>query len=973
MKLSSLIKSIFFVFLFSLIVIIIYAPSIDAPFVFDDISNIVDNPEIRLDEINYLNLKKAAFFGRSRPVARLTFAFNYYIHQYSVVGYHIVNILIHILNGIFLFYLFKYTQILSDRKQVYRSATVKVSGAHFSFQEIIAFFAVLLWITNPLHTESVTYTVQRMNSLATMFSILSLLFFVTGRRTQIRSSLDAKSFIEKDPDVSIRPYPFDPARKIFKYRMYFIASIISLIMGMGCKEITAIMPLMIILYEWFFFQDLGTTWIKRQLSFLTIMIIIVVGIAFLIIGPDPFARFSSIKDFANNEFTYTERILTQPRVVLYYIQLLLFPHPSRLNIDHEYDLSQTIFDPPSTLFSLIIICCLLSFAFYIRKKNKILSFSIFWYFATLIIESSIIPLAIIFEHRTYLPSTFFFLSIVYLLFKMISKNSIIIGSLILFIGISGLWTFQRNLVWGDDEALWRDCVEKSPSKARANNNLGIVLLSKGKIDEAINYLSLAIKINPEFAIAHNSLAVAFQERHQYDIAIEHYKEALQIKSNFIEAYNNYGVLLKKLRRYDEAITTFKKAIEIKPNSINAYINMGLTYQKQKNLTAATESYLKALKVDPGCCKCLNNLGLSLLGQGNANAAINYFEQALQINPNFSEAYVNLGLSANKLGNDTEAIDYYKVALKISPNLAEAHYNMGNIFDRNGRLNRAKTHYLEALRIDPDYTEAANNLALIYDAQNRGTEAEKLFKQAVENNPEFVEAYNNLGLLLMKCKKYDEATLYLSKALNVSPNSAEVHNNLAAVFLKTGKTELAIQHLRQSLKIKPGYTNAQKNLESAFDIQKGYAEIEKKLMDSLSKSPYNPSLHFKLGRLYESQAKYYDAISCYQKTLSVHPENLQAMNRLGTLYAIRNDYEKAIASFERILEIRPNLSNIYYNIACIYSKQNNTEKAIKYLETAIRRGYSNIDKIMTDKDLEGIKKLDGFKNLINQINEPLALP
>jgi hypothetical protein len=100
----------------------------------------------------------------------------------------------------------------------------------------------------------------------------------------------------------------------------------------------------------------------------------------------------------------SERVLTQFRIVLYYVTLLIYPDPSRLNLDYDFPISKTMFDPPTTLISILIIAGLVGYSIWVAKKKPVLSFFILWYFGNLVIESSIFPLEMVFEHRLYLPA-----------------------------------------------------------------------------------------------------------------------------------------------------------------------------------------------------------------------------------------------------------------------------------------------------------------------------------------------------------------------------------------------------------------------------------------------------------------------------------------------------------------------------------------------------------------------------------------
>ena len=137
-------------------------------------------------------------------------------------------------------------------------------------------------------------------------------------------------------------------------------------------------------------------------------------VAGLYLGFDPMGKFKTLRDYVFGEFTMGQRLLTQTRVVLYYLSLIFYPNPSRLNLDYDFPLSYSLFNPFTTFLSLILIIGLIALGVYLAKKQRLISFCIFWFLGNLVIESSVIPLAIIFEHRIYMPSMFVFLLIVIL-------------------------------------------------------------------------------------------------------------------------------------------------------------------------------------------------------------------------------------------------------------------------------------------------------------------------------------------------------------------------------------------------------------------------------------------------------------------------------------------------------------------------------------------------------------------------------
>jgi len=353
----TMVKGIFLLLLFAAITLTIYSNTFYSPFVFDDKRNISENPNIRMEKLSFDALVKASEgLSDNRPFPMITFAFNYFFHRYSLSGYHIVNIFIHIINSIFLF--------------CFIATTIKLSNDSDSENEnrktiiLISFFATILWMVNPLQTNSVTYIVQRMNSMATMFYLLSLLCYIKGRLLQ-KINLTSGEAIQSNWRLNHSSF----IGLNDKPHIWFILSVVFFIFALGCKQTAASLPLFIFLYEFYFFQKLKKDWLKKSLRYLAGIFLLISLVAVIYLGSNPIQRLSSLTDFSNNEFTYLERVLTQPRVVIYYLQLIFFPHYSILNFDHDFPLSHSLTDPLTTIYSLCLIIFLIVFSLFISEKK----------------------------------------------------------------------------------------------------------------------------------------------------------------------------------------------------------------------------------------------------------------------------------------------------------------------------------------------------------------------------------------------------------------------------------------------------------------------------------------------------------------------------------------------------------------------------------------------------------------------------
>ncbi len=544
--------------LLAIVVILIYADTLTTPFILDDIHNIRDNSHIRMTSLSLNNLLRAGFQSpaTNRPIANISFALNYYFSGLNLVGFHLINILIHILGGIFLYFFVKTT------------LKTPVLRARFEKCDWVPFFTAFIWLVHPLQTQSVAYLVQRMNCLAAMFFILSMLFFVKFR---LATGTRGK-------------------------RRLLAGCILAGLLAVCTKPIAATLPVFIILYDWYFFQDLSFKWGKRHFLVLGGILLLLIIISLIYLGDDPIVRILS--DYRHRDFTLLQRVLTQFRVVIFYIGLLLWPQPSRLNLDHDFALSHSLTDPVTTLISMGIITALIVLAILTAKRDPILSYGILWFFGNLVIESSVIGLELVFEHRNYLPSMFIILAMVALVFRYLKP---IWPGIILLCAVGTLftvWTFERNKVWADELSLYRDCAEKSPAKARPHNNLGTILLSRGRLQEAVDEFQTALGLKPDYADAHYNLGIAMVKQGNLTDGISHFSETLRLRPRNVKALNNMAASLVLKERYPEAIGYLKRALLINPEEDDLHSNLGIIMKKQGDLDEARHHFYRALQINP---------------------------------------------------------------------------------------------------------------------------------------------------------------------------------------------------------------------------------------------------------------------------------------------------------------------------------------------------------------------------------------
>jgi len=589
---------------------IAYSNTFYVPFQFDDRANIHNNPNIQMKALTWERVGqfiKNTYQVTIRVFSYFTLALNYYFREFNVFGYHLVNFFIHIGSGIFLYWFLILTFNLPFLQEKYGSISYQIS-----------LFASLIFVSHPIQTQAVTYIVQRMASMAGMFYLLSMVLYIKGRLAS------------------------GPSR-IF----YFGGVGLSYLLGVFSKENVAILPLFIALYEFYFFQNLDLSPRGKRIVFYLVGALLILGAFGLVLwGPRYYNEI--VEGYQIRDFTLEERVLTQFRVVLYYVTLLVFPHPSRLNLDYDFSTSRTIFDPPTTLISILIIAGLIGYSLWITKRKPVFSYFVLWYFGNLVIESSIFPLEMVYEHRLYLPAVGPFVLFSLMTVRGIEKWRVreaipriemakprfvetfvfLVVIVLLFMG-----TYLRNETWNDEIGLWKDCLKKSPQKARPYANLGFAYLDAGIYDQALQATQHALQIDPKFAYAYYNMSIIYQKMGDLKQATDMGKKALEIDPDFHMAHYSLGEIYFEKGEYQESVEAYKRFLEVFPNFPNVHHLLGIVYAAQRQID-------KAMKE---------------------------FEYEIRVNPYHALAHLNLGqIYWYELRKKQKALDHLKTALFLDP-------------------------------------------------------------------------------------------------------------------------------------------------------------------------------------------------------------------------------------------------------------------------------------------------------------------
>lgn len=607
-----------------------YLPSLDVGFVFDDISSIVEAPAVHWPAVSIENVRMTLDGARlpRRPVANLSFGLNHAFDGLDPFGYHLANLFIHLVVGLVLVWV----------TYEYLRGAAGV-GHNRSGQWMVAVLPAALFLVHPLNTQAVTYAVQRMSSLAALFCLVSLGAYLQGRRVDSRAAR----------------------------RAWFAGAVASWLLAVGSKENALILPVVIATWEWCFHRSAWWKAVQRlgqhpkRAALVGVAVLATVAVSTLMLLR--FARGVSIPVFdviPGRDFTGLERMLTQSRVQLLYLSLLLWPAPARLNLEHDVAVSRTLLDPPVTLFAAVLWLVVIVGAVILVRRRPLLGFPVLAYLEFHLIEAGPIGLDLMFEHRMYLPMTMLALLVAAGLAETRSTvRRVAVPIVVLLAVVLAGATHARNRTWVEPLELHRDIAEKSPRSARAQHNLGVALLIAGRPEEAAVPLERAVELEPDKALPWSQLGHAYLETGRFGEAERAFRRAFALDPRDDRSGYNVAVALERQGRAEdaarflteigtrfgmrgrimEAIRALRRAVELEPTSSTSHNQLGSALLVAGRLADATAAYREAVRLDPENAEALYNLGLVLEREGNARGAAEAYRRFLRHAPPRLEAQI----------------------------------------------------------------------------------------------------------------------------------------------------------------------------------------------------------------------------------------------------------------------------------------------------------------------------------------------
>ena len=653
--------------LFALLVIggaafLAYANSLHGPFVFDDESSITTNSTIRKlwPLVEPLSPPLTNVTAQGRPILNLSLAVNYALGGVAVEGYHAVNLLIHALAGMVLFGVVRRTLMrvrTSEGRSLLAGDSTRASSPASRLlpqdETWLALAVAVLWVVHPLQTESVTYVIQRAESLMGLFYLLTVYCFVRGTEAGGGGA------------------------------RWLGLAVGACALGMATKEVMATAPLMVLFYDRTFVAASFADALRRRWAFYAALFGTWLLLGWLVLQGGG-NRGGSVGFGAGIEpWAYW---LTQFKAVAVYLRLTIWPAP----LVFEYG-TFWVNGAGDIVIEALLVLGLLVVTIRGLWRRTALGFAGAWFFGILA-PTSLAPgtTQMIVEHRMYLPLAAVLAVAVVGVYRRVGESgrgAVWAGSAAVALLWGGM-TIGRNADYRTDVALWSDTVAKRPANPLAHFMLAGALERAGEVPRALESYAEALRLKPDFSVGHENYGALLLKLGRRAEAIAHFEKALRLQPAFPDAHMNLGNALVAEGRAADAVRHLAEAVRLAPEFAEMHYNLANALSAAGRTAGAVAAYEAALKRPAGSAAVHTAAHLRL---GNAHAmagrpaeAVPHYDAVLRAQPDHAEAHHNLGSACLELGRFAEAVSHYEATLRLAPDFpnARAHLEVAR-----GRLRR----------------------------------------------------------------------------------------------------------------------------------------------------------------------------------------------------------------------------------------------------------------------------------------------
>lgn len=713
--------------------------------------------------------------GARRPVGHWTLWLNHQLHGVHPAGYHAVNLGIHLASGLLLFGIVRSLLESFAKRDGFSGSPTR-----------LAFAVAAIWSVHPLQTQSVTYVIQRLESLMGMFVLASIYLYLRGRRSAKASMC------------------------------FYAASIASFYLALGTKENAICAPFIILLLERAF---LSTSWRQTLKASLVVVIgTLLPGAIWLAIKSwkdlvlgDSLSLGSGVEGLTS--ITY---LGSQPAVIAHYVLLAFWP--AELCIDYAW--------PPlrssswlAVMLSVIVLGLLGSLWMYFRKPA--IGFFFVSFFVLLAPTSSFIPIKdLAVEHRMYLPLacivTLTALAFRYAVNKLQpherrSRRILEIATIAALILLTSR-TIVRNRDYHDPVRLWTSTLQVNSSNPRAHHNLAICLSEQGDSDLAAAHFLSALKIDPTLYQTRLALGELYASDGKMNLAIEQYQSALKHDPPTQDALFNLAVCYLATGRDVDGNEALKKVVSADPGHALAWNQIGLVQLHKGNLAQAGEHFTTAIRLKPRDAGFQRNLAHTFERRGRIDDAVHWYRSAIDMDSRESLAHNNLAGLLSKQGDKKGAEKHFRHAIESEPNSVDIRLGFANWLAHENRTIDATKEFANAVRDLPHVDRTHLEFASFLRELGQVSQANDVLLAA---SRQFWNKAGSLGPIGVALARYGEsagAVRVLERNCELSPDSAFAHNDLAAAYLGAGRHVDAKKHFEHALKIDPSMRTSRIGLE-----------------------------------------------------------------------------------------------------------------------------------------------------------------
>ncbi|MGA2798871.1 MAG: tetratricopeptide repeat protein [Thermoguttaceae bacterium] len=700
--------------LIAVAVFLAYRPSMTGGFILDDDRLVSDNDHIKASDglHQFWCTAKADDYW---PVTNSSLWIEWRLWGMHPTGYHVSNQILHIIEALLIWIILR---------------KLSIPGA---------FLAAIIFAVHPVNVESVAWIAQRKNTMAMLFFLVSILWYLKANMPTASVGMAPVSVGMEPVSMVMAPArsqggPWE--RETFSsfilhpssFHFWYWLSLAAFVLAMLSKGSAVVLPALL----------LGIVWWLRPLTKLDL------------VRTGPFFLFAAALAIVNVWFQthgsgevlrpagFLERVLGAGGVVWFYFDKALLP----LNLDFVYP--QWHIETGNPLWWLPLIAALAVTAVLWRyRASWSRPFLFAWGFFCVALapvmgfaDVGFMKSSLVADHYQHIAviGLIALVSAGWSAWHCLARSGMRRAATAVAIGAAGAFmflTWQQNHIYRDDVTLYQAALEKNPGFWMGHGNLANILGKADRLNDAIAHYEQALALNPKYFDAHNNLSVILTRIGRPEEAIEHSKQALLLNSNFAEPRYNLGNAYNAAGQHQEAIKLYEQALRMKPNYPEAMVNMGLALVAEGRSEEAIEYYRKALSLRPDYAAAHDDLGLELVKTGRPEEAIEHYTEALRIKPDFADAHENLGVALVQTGRIWEGINHYREALSLKPDFVDAHNNLALALVRIGHPEEAIKHYLYILRLKPDFIEAYFNLALLYAAMHKSSDAIATGRKALE--------------------------------------------------------------------------------------------------------------------------------------------------------------------------------------------------------------------------------------------------